>query len=114
MQPLTMLSIRLPRELLVVRRLTLKLHYLPIRDMHHHLSLIFPLSMTRMPVHHRLSHMRPHKDNLAILMALVIQGRLRLWQIIALSLLRRKHKLPKARFEKAAMLGKRHKIFSKP
>lgn len=105
----------LPRELLVVRRLRLKLHCLPIRDMHHRrLLLIFPSSMTQMLVHHRLSHIPPHKDNLAILLALVIQGHPRLRQIIALSLLRRKHTLPKARFEKAAMLGKRLKTFSKP
>lgn len=112
-----MLSIRLPRELLVVRRLKLKLHCLPNWDWdmhHHHLLLIFPLSMTQMPVHHRLSRMPPHKDNLAILMTLVTQGRPRLRQTTAPSLLYRKHKLPKARFEKAAMLGKRPKTFSKP
>jgi len=65
-----------------------------------------------MQVHHRASHVPPLKeDNLAILMALVIKGRPRLPLILALSLVRRKHKLAKAKFEMAPMLGKRPKTF---
>lgn len=110
---LNLLFTRLPRELLAVRRRTLRPLCLAIKDIHHHhLSLMFLSSMTQMQVHRHLSHVHQHKeDKLDILMALGFKGHPHLRLILTLRLVCWKY--PRAKFERAATLGKRHKTFSK-